>query len=168
MAAGNTYTQIAKTTIGSAVSSYTFSSIPATYTDLVLVFNGSNAIGNDAYLIYVNGLVSNIYSATYLEADGSTVYSARWSGRSDIPVARGASDTAGADLVTVEFLNYANSSVFKSLLARYSLGGTLGARTSATVGVVGTLNSINSITFKSNASNLSVGSTLALYGITAA
>ena len=45
MAAGNTYTPIATTTLGSAASSYTFSSIPGTYTDLVLVVSGKYSTG---------------------------------------------------------------------------------------------------------------------------
>jgi hypothetical protein len=37
MAAGNTYEAIATQTLGSAAASVTFSSIPGTYTDLVIV-----------------------------------------------------------------------------------------------------------------------------------
>jgi hypothetical protein len=37
MAAGNTYVAIAEQTLGTAAASVTFSSIPGTYTDLVLV-----------------------------------------------------------------------------------------------------------------------------------
>jgi hypothetical protein len=44
MAAGATYTPIATYTVsGSSTLTYTFSSIPSTYTDLVLVVNGSSS-----------------------------------------------------------------------------------------------------------------------------
>ena len=42
MAAGSTYTPIATTTLGSA-GTITFSSIPSTYTDLVIVLNGNGS-----------------------------------------------------------------------------------------------------------------------------
>ena len=42
MAAGNTYTPIATTTLSSSQNDITFSSIPSTYTDLVIVFNGKS------------------------------------------------------------------------------------------------------------------------------
>lgn len=164
----NTYEPIATTTLSSAAASYTFSSIPQTYTDLVLVFNGSNALGNDAYLVQINGAAGTNYCAVYLESDGSTVYSSRWANRADIPVARGASATAGADMVTVNFLNYINTNIYKPFIARYNLASTTGNRTSLTIGTYKATTAITSILFKSSGSTMSIGSTLTLYGIKAA
>lgn len=163
-----TYEPIQTTTLGSNQATVTLSSIPSTYTDIILVFNGSNSAGNDSYLVYMNGDTSALYSATYLEGDGSTAYSSRWSNRSDIPVARGASSTAGADMVIVQFQNYANTSVHKSVLSRYSLGNTIGARTSATVGLYRSTSAISSISIKGGSGNIVTGSTFTLYGIKAA
>jgi len=44
MAAAQTYEPIANTTFGSTTSSYTFSSIPSTYTDLFLVISALDLI----------------------------------------------------------------------------------------------------------------------------
>ncbi len=65
----NTYTLIASNTLGSSAASVTFSSIPATYTDLVLKFSArANSGGSTAGDVYVriNGSSSTIYSETVL------------------------------------------------------------------------------------------------------
>ena len=161
----STYSQISTTTLGSNQTTVTLSSIPATYTNLYLVISASNSAGNDNYLLYVNGDTATNYSATYLEGDGSTAYSGRWSNRANIPVARGASSTAGADQLNISFNNYANTSVFKTVLARYSLGATTGARTSATAGLWRSTAAINSISISCSAGAIVTGSTFSLYGI---
>lgn len=164
-----TYSPISSTTLGSNATSITLSSIPSTYTDLVFIFNGSNNIGNDAYLMYINGVVTGgLYSATYVESDGASAYSSSWNGRNDIPVARGASSTAGADLVIGQFNGYANTSMYKSMVFRYALGGTLGARTSITNALFQSTSAITSLTIKSSGGNIIAGSTVTLYGIKAA
>jgi hypothetical protein len=78
MPAGNTYEAIATQTLGSAAASVTFSSIPSTYTDLVLVCNfetSSNAIAG--VYIQFNGDTSTNYSSTNLIGNGSTAESSR-------------------------------------------------------------------------------------------
>ena len=66
MAAGITYTPIASTTLGSAAASYTFSSIPNTYTDLVLIASmaDSNSGADQRMLVQVNGDTGTKYSTT--------------------------------------------------------------------------------------------------------
>jgi hypothetical protein len=169
MAAGSTYSPISSQTLSSAVSSVTFSSIPSTYTDLVVVFNGSNSVGNDSYVLQLNGVTTgSLYSGTYMEGDGSTAYSSNWQNLNYIPVARGGSSTAGADIIIMNINNYANTSFSKTVLARYSLGGTVGARTSETIGLYRSTTAISSVTFKSGSGNIAIGSTITLYGIAAA
>jgi len=165
MAAGSTYSQITTTTLGSNQTTVTLSSIPQIYTNLYFVISASNTAGNDNYLLYVNGDTATNYSATYLEADGSTAYSARWSNRANIPVARGASSTTGADQLNINFNQYNNTTTFKTVLARYSLGGTTGARTSETVGLWRSTAAINSISIICSAGAIATGSTFTLYGI---
>lgn len=168
MAAGATYTSISSTTLSSNAATITLSSIPSTYTDLICVFNGSNTIGNDNYLMYFNGVVTgSLYSATYVESDGASAYSGSWNNRNNIPVARGGSSTAGADLVIIQLNGYANTSIYKSTISRYALGGTLGARTSITNGLYRSTTAINSITL-TGSGNIVAGSTITLYGIASA
>ena len=67
----STYEPIATTTLGSAASSITFSSIPATYTDLrlVLVHTPSASTGN-AQMQFNSDTATN-YSYTYRQRIGS-------------------------------------------------------------------------------------------------
>ena len=70
-----TYIKIASNTVGSGgVASVTFSSIPATYTDLVIkasVRTNNNAVFDNAQVRF-NGDSGNNYSRLYVVGDGST------------------------------------------------------------------------------------------------
>lgn len=165
-----TYEPIATYTLSSSAQSYTFSSIPGTYTDLILIVSAFNTSGNASYRIYYNGDTANNYSAAYMEGDGNggAPYSSRWSSRADIPFARGASSTV-PDVITTSLNNYSNTSTFKTSLSRYSLGSTLGKRTSATVGLWRSTAAITSITVTTgDATSMGSGSMFTLYGIAAA
>jgi len=70
-----TYTPLATITLGSSASSVTFSSIPATYRDLILVMNFSEtSTGGDIRLRY-NGDTGSNYSQVYMESTGSSALS---------------------------------------------------------------------------------------------
>lgn len=74
----NTYTLIASNTLSSSAASVTFSSIPSTYTDLVVRVSARN---NDTQTwghlhFQLNGDTTSTYSYTYLAGNGSTAFSA--------------------------------------------------------------------------------------------
>jgi len=70
---------ISSQTLGSAAASVTFSSIPATYTDLVVRGSARADQGNQFREIYLtlNNLTTSIYSYTRLYGTGTTRVSAR-------------------------------------------------------------------------------------------
>ena len=76
--ATNTYVALDKITVGTATTSVTFSSIPSSYTDLVLVFNTSPAVtaGVDILMTFNSDTASN-YSRTYVLGNGSSAVSGR-------------------------------------------------------------------------------------------
>jgi hypothetical protein len=76
MAAGSTYTPIATTTLGSAASSVTFSSIAGTYTDLRIVYSTVSSADAGNYLRFNSDSGSN-YSNTTLFGNGSSAGSNR-------------------------------------------------------------------------------------------
>ena len=73
-----TYTLISSNVLASSAASVTFSSIPATYTDLVLRLSARNNDGGGGVIrIYFNGdtTASTGYSSTGIRGDGTSVTS---------------------------------------------------------------------------------------------
>jgi microcompartment protein CcmK/EutM len=166
MPAGSTYFPIATTTLVSSAASYTFSSIPGTYTDLILVaaIKGST---NSYAQMYVNGdNTGTSYSQTTLTGNGSSASSAR---NSSAPVNYLAQDNNinSTDFTpyTVNLFNYANTSVNKTWLTR---AGSAAFATNATVSLWSNTNAITSITIQLNSGTIATGSTFTLYGILSA
>ena len=162
-----TYEPIATTTLGSNASTYTFSSIPGTYTDLVLVCNASTTTDNVNYYLQFNSDSATNYSFTYLEGDGSSAASSKSSGISYLYVARGSSNSY-FDVIVANIMNYSSTTNYKAVLSRYALGLGLGKRNSIHVGSWSSNSAITSITIGSNGGTLKSGSTFTLYGIKAA
>lgn len=82
-----TYTLIASNTLSSSAASVTFSSISASYTDLVVScsLRGTNASQDETLIIRFNG-VSSAYSKTDLQATGTTAASGRQTSASSIQI----------------------------------------------------------------------------------
>jgi len=92
----STYTPIATTTLGSAASSVTFSSISGAYTDLVLV--GAGTLASNLYLnVKFNNDTGSNYSRTELYGDGSSAASYRESNQSTQNFANW--DTTGSNFI---------------------------------------------------------------------
>jgi len=169
MAAGSTYTPIATTTLGSAAASYTFSSISGSYTDLKIIVTGITSAAGLTIKVQFNGdTTSGLYSMTELWGDGTTASSNRRTGQNQINTSYqqvNFSDTAQANAI-IDVMNYSNSTTYKTLLARTNSATASYPGTVATVGLWRNTNAITSIIL--SAGNFNSGSTLTLYGITAA
>jgi hypothetical protein len=124
--ATNTYVALQKTTVsGSSTSSVTLGSIPQGYTDLVLVFEGTES-ANQYVAFQVNSDTGSNYSWTRMYGDGSTAYSSR--GTSTTFGRLGIGDpSSGRTTTTSHFMNYSNSTTYKSILSRSSGGGFVGS-----------------------------------------
>lgn len=160
----STYEPIATTEISSSVSSYTFSSISNTYTDLILIVSNLDSGGGRTRL-RLNGDTGTNYSRTNLSGNGSSAASYRGSNENqiDMSVIAGTSSTNPATLI-IQINNYANTTTNKTVLSRYSLAS---GATEATVGLWRNTSAISSITYFTQG-NLLSGTTLTLYGIKAA
>jgi hypothetical protein len=160
MPAGNTYEAIATQTLGSAAASVTFSSIPGTYTDLVLVVGAINTTGGTVYVNFNDDTATN-YSNTFIYGDGSTAGSVRHSNVAYGRIGYNANDTG---VIIAQFMNYSNTTTFKTLLSRSN-------RPSYEVDAFVTLwrstSAINKI-LVTGENNFNSGTTLSLYGIKAA
>lgn len=171
MAAGNTYTPIMSTTLGSDTATVTLSSIPNTYTDLRLIVSsrctgGQNSSGMDA-LAYYNADQGANYSQTQLYGNGSAASSNRSTGLSYAYLGI-TSNSSVNDYPTfiVEIMNYANTGVYKTAVTRVDAANQATFLRCALWRSTAAISSISlypelSLSFKA-------GSTFTLYGIRAA
>ena len=164
-----TYEPIATTTLGSNQTSVTISSIPATYTDLVLIINAKNDTLTNTEIRF-NGDSASNYSNTALSGDGSSASSSRESNNTSISIDNVAYMTTGDFSYSniIQIFNYANTTTFKTLLARANSAAN---GVDAIVGLWRkTPEAITSLTILTTTGtrNFITGSTFTLYGIKAA
>jgi hypothetical protein len=160
--ATNTYVALDKVTVATATPSVTFTSIPQTYTDLVLVMSGTASGTSDIY-VYFNGDTASNYSRTYLYGDGSVAGSGRQSFSSFLwAYAVGSNQNNGI----LNIQNYSNATTYKTAISRWNIPSNY---TGANVGLWRSTTAISSMTVGiTGGLNLSSGSTFSLYGIASA
>ena len=161
--ATSTEVAIATTTLGSAASTITFSSIPSTYTDLRLVLTGAVA-GNDVYFRF-NGDTATNYSATYLGGNGTSAYSGSQTNFASSYA--GSLNTSTPSMITLDTFSYAGST-YKTTLTTGSQdnngsGGTI--RIAALWRSTSAITSLSLIGGTGASNNFTVGTTATLYGI---
>jgi hypothetical protein len=157
-----TYTPIASATVGTAVATVTFTSIPQTYTDLVLVINAGLTSGAADASLQFNSDTGNNYSRVVLYGNGTSAFGARnASVDSIITIQFGA--LSDGPLTTTHIMNYSNTTTYKSLLQR---GGYASSITALTAGLWRNTNAITRIDVGNRGGTTYVaGSTFNLYGI---
>ena len=123
MAAGPTYEPIATTTLSSTQGTVSFTSIPQTYTDLVIVLNSAfnyfapQASGG----MQLNSDTGTNYSYTAMSGNGSTA--ASFSAATQGWIYFGECSAAGEPFSNniIHLLNYSNTTTFKTILSRSNL-----------------------------------------------
>ena len=162
----STEVAIATTTLSSAASTITFSSIPATYTDLRLVIVGT-ASANDSYVGFrFNSDSATNYSRTWLYGDGASAISSATTGATaGIASQQKSLQTSTPSFYTIDVFSYAGST-YKTTLCTAStdLNGS-----GVTVRNVNLWRSTSAITridlITSGVQTYSAGTTATLYGI---
>lgn len=164
MAKTATYTLIMSTVLNSNTPNVTLSSIPSTYTDLVLVCQTAQPSSTGELFIRVNSDTGNNYSYTSLTGDGLSAASNRVSNTSII---FGGHLSTNFGTYIFNFLDYSNTTTFKTILSR---GNDASRVVSANVGLWRSTSAINSIFLgqaNSGTNLFTSGSTFRLYGIEA-
>lgn len=164
-----TYDPIATQTLGSAAATVTFSSIPSTFTDLVLVVSGrsTNGSGDDSMYMRFNGDSGTNYSWTRILGNGSAASSFRLSNQTvgTIDGISGGSTASGTFSATIaNFQNYSNTTTNKTILGRSNVAGSY---TVANVNLYRSTSAISSMVLSLATGNFATGSTFTLYGIKA-
>jgi len=171
-----TYEPIATNTLTSAQSSVTFSSISGSYTDLRIIIQArSTAAGNgrESFRIRYNSDTGSNYSATFILGNGSTASSNRSSSQTYAFAMFQESNSTSTSygMNTLDIMNYANTTTYKTGLTRtsYNLLGNTEDSSAAHVFLWRSTSAITSIEFSTDASGgFRSGSTFTLYGIKAA
>jgi predicted ribonuclease toxin of YeeF-YezG toxin-antitoxin module len=165
-----TYTLISSQTLGSSASSVTFSSLPQTYTDLVLVISAAASAQKDIDLRFNSDTAGN-YSNTWIAGNGTSTHTGRTTSTSSLYITYygGVVTTLGNSLHMVYLQDYANSTTYKTVLSRAS---SAGAGVDAVVGQWRNTAAITNIQIGPNmqqgVNTWSSGSSFKLYGIEAA
>jgi hypothetical protein len=161
-----TYTPLATVTLGSAATSVTFGSIPATYRDLILVYSPFySTSGNAAVTMRFNSDAGSNYSTVRMYGNGSTTTS----DTNPAPAGTNGID-AGFFNDTIssaiqQIMDYSATDKHKTVLGRHTLTGTgfvlaQAARWAST-------SAITSISLTSDGKSFAIGNVFSLYGVIA-
>lgn len=163
-----TYDRIEARTLGSASSSVTFTSIPATYTDIVAVVS-MPASGAVTTAIRFNSDTGTNYSTTLLVGSGGGADSYRESNKS-YGITGGLVSGLGANSnFILQIQNYSNTTTFKTAISRSN--SVTNAEVGANVILYRSTSAISSISFidyAGGSNTYPIGTTFTLYGIKAA
>ena len=154
-----TYTPLANVTLSSSALNVTFSSIPATYRDLILVVEGP-ANSGDFHLARFNGDSGSNYPAVIAQGSGSATSVAGTNTGAYL------GDTAGSNrfFSYTSIMDYSATDKHKSVLNRTHYSGVVtmtAARWANTAAITSMVVAIN------NAASFSSGTTFSLYGVIA-
>ena len=153
---------LATTTLGSAASSVTFGSIPATYRDLRLVLNlGNNS--NSGSVMRFNGDSGSNYSYVYMAGNGSGTGSTSGTVTYINLASNIYSNNTITDTYFVDIFDYSATDKHKSTLSRGNNAATGAEADAARWANTAAITSITIVGLAS--SQMIAGSTLSLYGI---
>lgn len=162
----STYTPIA-TVNGTGLSGQiTFSSIPSTYTDLVLIANAQSSSGARQMYLTFNSDTGSNYSRTILYGTGSAAGSARNSNTSQTYLDYyGIVEATNPCIHISNIMNYSNTTTYKTMLTR---ANDSASGVDAICHLWRSTSAINRIDIYLDAVSFATGSTFTLYGIKAA
>lgn len=162
----STYEKIASTTLASATGTITFTSIPQTYTDLVIIFNGKATTSTDAQVRIGSG-----------SADASAGYSRHfmfgYSGGIAVDTIASLNGfifspyNENTNLV-MNLHSYSNPNIYKPALIRNGPKSSAEALTYISANIYRDVAAIDVVQFYSPTHNFSIGSMFSIYGIKAA
>jgi hypothetical protein len=159
-----TYEPIATTTLGSAASSITFSSIASSWTDIKVIIVAT-AASNANFAFRFNSDSGSNYSRTRLAADGTSVTSSANTNQTELQLTSSFSIGTTPVMRTLDIFSYAGSTNKTVLFEEINdLNGSGGINKQ--VGLWRSTAAITSINFfAQSATNFAAGTTATLYGI---
>ena len=161
-----TYTPLANVTLGSTASSVTFSSIPATYRDLILVITSKTATTPTDIRGRFNSDTGANYNRVAMATQSNSVVSFSNTGLDSFYI-WGTGDSAGAwGVATMNIMDYSATDKHKTILSRgNALGGFAEVEAQATRWA--STSAMTSILLFPATSSFAIGSTFNLFGVIA-
>lgn len=158
---------IATTTLASAAASITFSSIPATFTDLRVTFLGTASSPSNFAMRFNSDTATN-YSITAVYGYGTSAGSSRRTNGSAMIFTNAVNlETAPVQLFVLDIFSYA-AAIYKSVLGQGSQDMNGSGATERDAGLWRSTAAINTVTLLPLGNNFNAGTTATLYGIKAA
>ena len=171
--AAPTYVKLATQTLTSAAT-VTFSNIPQGYTDLRLIVVGgtTRATTSDTIRLQFNSDTSSKYSSNYVLGNGSAAsayaYATQTSQFTD-GIRLVGTDFGLRSMIAYDIMNYANTTTYKTTLARCVTPESTVIGSSISVGLWRSTSAITSIYLQGDSvANFAIGTTFTIYGIKAA
>lgn len=158
-----TYDNIATTTIGSATSSITFSSIPNTYTDLRIVL--TLVAGATQYMqMDFNGDTSTNYAVTWIDSSGTAIANGRTTNANYIDLSQRTASSGSVTFYAIDILGYRGSTL-KTCLQESNQDANGSGFVGRQVGLWRSTSAITTVRLFSGANIYGVGTVATLYGI---
>lgn len=155
-------TQLGSITVSATgYTNYTFSSISSAYKDLYVVFTGKAGTGANQPLVRLNGDSSNIYLSGWIYGNGAAAYSSANTGTGVYLCGQSMNlDTTYVFNANFTIHDYTATDKHKQMLGRFGQYNNAGSGV-----IVGRYPSTSAITSLSIYGDLSVGTTIILYGV---
>lgn len=165
-----TYELISTTTLSTGATNVTFSAIPSSYTDLILITNVLVQTDGESPQLQFNSDTATNYSTIFFEGNGSSTAGFRFSNRANTETTYNiGANSSNPSVFIFHILNYSNSTTYKSMLVRFNNGsGGTYPGINATASTWRSTSAITSIKIFPGANNFNTNSTFKLYGIKAA
>ena len=151
-----TYTALATKTLTGTAASVTFSSIPATYRDLILVANGAGSTQENVTLTFNGDTTAANYSYVTMRGDGSAATSASGTG------ALVNTYTTGRFIAIIQIMDYSATDKHKTRLSRDDIASF---HSRAWASRWANTAAVTSMVYSAIGGTFSSGSTFSLYGI---
>jgi hypothetical protein len=157
-----TYTPLATVTLGSAAASITFSSIPATYRDLIIVTDTLNSSGSENLKLRFNSDTSSSYNIVALRGNGSTASSTTLGGVYAYVDTQAYGNATNRHSHIIQVMDYSATDKQKTFLSR---ANNASLAVDAIAGQWINTSAITTVRFFYEIGNITAGSTFNLYGI---
>jgi hypothetical protein len=162
----SSYESIATSTLGSAASTITLSSIPSTFKHLQLRFSLDVVTTNSEIRLRINGDTSTNYARHNLWGNGTSANaSGIATGTSNFISLISASDSTYPTVGIIDILDYTSTTRNKTVRALSGVDRNGSGEIWLTSGFLLSTAAIASLAFSLDSGNLDTGSTVALYGI---